>query len=321
MDLVKELSCLPSIKGGGGQFECSKLVSPGILTLVDSHNHADKESRLQSPSESSYTAGNTKKVVPASHWQKVQKGKWVDALWKGEVIRGYVTSTEIDQTSTEIDQTSTEIDQTSTEIDQTSTEIDQTSTEIDADTSMTSLDLGSAIGFNFPQLNGLIHNDPQQQHIQTETFKAVQLLAKHQQQLQKNQEAIMAALQGLMERTMEQEPSPCDINTAADKVRVELSNQMQTEIKLRSKNPGHFAAQCAKLMFSGPELVSRNVRGKRCPALDAAKITKIKAYVERNYGREPDKVKTWVLCRKRIDAWGRHLKGKGVPREEDWASQ
>ncbi|KAI8490606.1 hypothetical protein Bbelb_318740 [Branchiostoma belcheri] len=141
---------------------------------------------------------------------------------------------------------SADIDAGSTEIAQTSNEIAAGSAEIAPATSKTSLDLGSALG--------------------AETFKAVQLLAKHQQQIQKNQEAIMAALQGLMERTMEQELEPvtstpretrsgegqtCEwLRPGSADICSELSNQTLQEIKLRSNSPGHFAAQCAKLMFS-----------------------------------------------------------------------
>ncbi|XP_078590103.1 uncharacterized protein LOC144870203 [Branchiostoma floridae x Branchiostoma japonicum] len=100
--------------------------------------------------------------------------------------------------------------------------------------------------------------------------------------------------------------------------RAELSGNTITHLLSNSNNPGHFAVNCAKLLFSGPELVSRNVRGIGTRALDQRKIGLIKSYVERHFPRQwRDEEDIWRSCRDRINGWGRHLKCNGVPEEND----
>eukprot|EP00058_Branchiostoma_floridae_P019758 XP_002605248.1 hypothetical protein BRAFLDRAFT_92278 [Branchiostoma floridae] len=77
------------------------------------------------------------------------------------------------------------------------------------------------------------------------------------------------------------------ISVAAEKgspqICSEKTNRKLQNIVSRSNNPGHFAAQCAKLMFSGPQLVSRNVQGKGKPAVDPVKTGQIRFSVSKMY--------------------------------------
>ncbi|KAI8480140.1 E3 ubiquitin-protein ligase mycbp2 [Branchiostoma belcheri] len=89
-------------------------------------------------------------------------------------------------------------------------------------------------------------------------------------------------------------------------------------LRTTANNPAHFAVLCARRMFFGPTLVSRNVRGKQGKLrLDESKVEKIQDYARRHYGLDKKAFEsTWRNCRSRIDSWGRHLKQMGVPAEE-----
>ncbi|CAH1240450.1 Hypp6030 [Branchiostoma lanceolatum] len=197
------------------------------------------------------------------------------------------------------------------------------------------------------ELDRLLDSERPPQDMLQQTFKAVQLMAKRQRELEAHvqQTEFIATVSRMLETTaaggtnassgskatasssVRSIPNPPPAKKArqsfdwlkpnSPKLCDKIPEDRLQQIYLHSNCPAHFATRCAKIMFSGPELVSRNVQGRGKTALDPVKIDRIREYVEKMYSEEEDKETMWANCRRRIDAWGRHLKAVGVPREEE----
>ncbi|XP_078616858.1 uncharacterized protein LOC144885069 isoform X1 [Branchiostoma floridae x Branchiostoma japonicum] len=218
------------------------------------------------------------------------------------------------------------------------------------------------------ELGRLLDSEQPPQDMLQQTFKAVQLMAKRQRDLEAQQTEFIATVTRMLEtpatgsttasssssNTTTSNSTPSNPITKKSTARKstrssgvrsvpipptkkarqsfdwlkpnspklcdQISDDRLHQIQMHSNCPAHFATRCAKIMFSGPELVSRNVQGRGKTALDPVKIDRIREYVEKMYSEEEDKEKMWRNSRRRIDAWGRHLKAMGVPPEEEGTS-